>query len=88
MSNSRLARLSAWPGSLRGARTAWAGPKEIPGCGVINGVGAITVADTPMHTHEEQRINDRLDADTLLCAVGAIGFWSILLALCLLLPSA
>jgi len=41
-----------------------------------------------MHTHEEQRINDRLDADTLLCAVGAIGFWSILVVLCLLLPPA
>ena len=44
------------------------------------------MAGTPMHTRDEQRINERLDTDTLICALCAVGLWGVLLTLCLLLP--
>jgi hypothetical protein len=44
------------------------------------------MADTPMHTHRQQRINDQLDADTAVCALGAVALWSVLIVLCLLVP--
>ena len=45
------------------------------------------MADTPMHTHRQQRINEQLDADTAVWAIGAIALWSVLIVLCLLVPS-
>lgn len=40
-----------------------------------------------MQPYREYRINERLDADTAICAVGAILLWSVLLALCLLVQT-
>jgi hypothetical protein len=37
-----------------------------------------------MHAHREPRIDERLDADTAICAVGAIALWGVLLVLFLL----
>lgn len=38
-----------------------------------------------MQTGDEHRTDERVDTDTLFCALGAIGLWCVLLMLCLLL---
>ena len=41
-----------------------------------------------MQTHRDHRTDKRLDADTAICALGAILLWGFVLLLCLMVQTA
>jgi hypothetical protein len=69
-----------------GTRPDSPGAKDSAARGVSAGVGTISMAERSMHTHRQQRINERLDADTAVCALGAVALWSVLIVLYLPVP--